>query len=59
MNAPDKVRLAEEGFHAPLDFVDGAARVCDPVVRGEASNDVFGAFLKDYKFVELVRRLSL
>ncbi len=22
-----KVRLAEEGFHAPLDLVDGAARV--------------------------------
>ncbi|MEZ5213570.1 MAG: hypothetical protein R2692_01490 [Microbacterium sp.] len=23
-----KVRLAEEGFHAPLDLVDGAARAC-------------------------------
>jgi NAD(P)-dependent dehydrogenase (short-subunit alcohol dehydrogenase family) len=46
---PTKVRLAEEGFHAPLDLVDGAARVYDPVVRGEAGDDVFGVFLKDYK----------
>ncbi|MBW4033408.1 MAG: SDR family NAD(P)-dependent oxidoreductase [Acidobacteria bacterium] len=45
---PTKVRLAEEGFHAPLDLVDGAARVYDPVVRGEAGEDVFGVFLKDY-----------
>lgn len=46
---PTKVRLAEEGFHAPLDLVDGAARVYDPVVRGESGEDVFGVFLKDYK----------
>ena len=46
---PTKVRLAEEGFHAPLDLVDGAARVYDPVVRGEAGEDVFGVFLKDYR----------
>ncbi|WP_084622588.1 SDR family NAD(P)-dependent oxidoreductase [Demequina oxidasica] len=45
---PTKVRLAEEGFHAPLDLVDGAARVYDPVVRGEAGEDLFGIFLKDY-----------
>ncbi|WP_098456569.1 SDR family oxidoreductase [Sanguibacter antarcticus] len=43
-----KVRLAEEGFHAPLDLVDGAARVYDPIVRGELGEDVFGCFLKDY-----------
>lgn len=46
---PTKVRLAEEGFHAPLDLVDGAARVYDPIVRGEAGEDVHGVFLKDYK----------
>ncbi|GAA0472575.1 SDR family NAD(P)-dependent oxidoreductase [Streptomyces sp. NPDC046215] len=46
---PDKVRLAEEGFHAPLDLVDGAARVYDPIVRGEQGEDLFGCFLKDYK----------
>lgn len=44
-----KVRLAEEGFHAPLDLVDGAARVYDPIIRGEAGEDLFGVFLKDYK----------
>ncbi|MDN4598783.1 SDR family NAD(P)-dependent oxidoreductase [Leifsonia virtsii] len=43
-----KVRLAEEGFHAPLDLVDGAARVYDPIVRGEAGEDLHGVFLKDY-----------
>ncbi len=44
-----KVRLAEEGFHAPLDLVDGAARVYDPIVRGENDQeDLFGCFLKDY-----------
>ena len=44
-----KVRLAEEGFHAPLDLVDGAARVYDPIVRGEAGEDIHGVFLKDYE----------
>ncbi|MFB0619171.1 SDR family NAD(P)-dependent oxidoreductase [Streptomyces sp. AGS-58] len=45
---PDKVRLAEAGFHAPLDLVDGAARVYDPIVRGEAGEDLYGVFMKDY-----------
>lgn len=44
-----KVRLAAEGFKAPLDLVDGAARVYDPIVRGEAGEDVHGVFLKDYE----------
>ncbi|KQY59630.1 short-chain dehydrogenase [Aeromicrobium sp. Root495] len=43
-----KVRLADEGFKAPLDLVDGAARVYDPIVRGEAGEDLHGVFLKDY-----------
>jgi NAD(P)-dependent dehydrogenase (short-subunit alcohol dehydrogenase family) len=43
-----KVRLAEEGFHAPLDLVDGAARVYDPIVQGELGTDLYGCFLKDY-----------
>jgi len=46
---PTKMRLADEGFHAPLDLVDGAARVYDPIVRGEAGEDLFGCFLKDYE----------
>jgi NAD(P)-dependent dehydrogenase (short-subunit alcohol dehydrogenase family) len=45
---PTKMRLAGEGFHAPLDLVDGAARVYDPIVRGENGEDVYGCFLKDY-----------
>ena len=46
---PTKARLADEGFHAPLDLVDGAARVYDPIVRGEAGEDLSGVFLKDYR----------
>ena len=46
---PDKMRLHDAGFHAPLDLVDGAARVYDPMVRGEAGEDLFGVFLKDYR----------
>ncbi len=45
---PTKMRLAGEGFHAPLDLVDGAARVYDPIVRGEAGEDLYGCFLKDF-----------
>ncbi|MHB8694173.1 MAG: SDR family NAD(P)-dependent oxidoreductase [Solirubrobacteraceae bacterium] len=43
-----RLRLADEGFHAPLDLSDGAARVYDPIVRGEAGEDLCGVFLKDY-----------
>ena len=44
-----KARLHEEGFHAPLDLVDGAARVYDPIVRGEQGEDLKGIFLKDFE----------
>jgi NAD(P)-dependent dehydrogenase (short-subunit alcohol dehydrogenase family) len=44
----EKLRIAAEGWHAPLDLVDGAARVYDPVVQGEAGTDLHGHFLKDY-----------
>jgi len=46
---PTRMRLAGKGFHAPLDLVDGAARVYDPIVRGEAGEDLHGCFLKDYE----------
>jgi len=46
---PTKMRLAKEGFHAPLDLIDGAARVYDPIVQGEQGNDIFGCFVKDYE----------
>jgi NAD(P)-dependent dehydrogenase (short-subunit alcohol dehydrogenase family) len=45
---PQKARLHDEGFHAPLDLVDGAARVYDPIVQGERGTDLYGVFLKDY-----------
>ncbi len=45
----EKLRIAAEGWHAPLDLVDGAARVYDPVVLGEAGEDLYGCFVKDFK----------
>jgi NAD(P)-dependent dehydrogenase (short-subunit alcohol dehydrogenase family) len=44
----EKLRIAAEGWHAPLDLVDGAARVYDPIVRGERGEDLYGCFVKDY-----------
>ncbi|MEY9876108.1 NAD(P)-dependent dehydrogenase (short-subunit alcohol dehydrogenase family) [Streptacidiphilus sp. MAP12-33] len=46
--APKKAYEAARGFRPPLDVVDGAARVYDPIVRGEAGHPVAGVFLKDY-----------
>lgn len=45
----EKLRIAAEGWHAPLDLVDGAARVYDPIVLGESGEDLHGCFVKDYK----------
>ncbi|MFD8218570.1 SDR family NAD(P)-dependent oxidoreductase [Streptomyces sp. NPDC059697] len=50
--APKKERMAGAGFRTPLDIVDGAARVYDPIVRGEAGTPVSGVFLKDYQEAE-------
>ncbi|HTN85202.1 MAG TPA: SDR family oxidoreductase, partial [Sorangium sp.] len=42
-------KLEEHGFHPPLDIVDGAARICDPIFSGLLSGQhVHGQFLKDY-----------
>lgn len=46
-----RVRLREnDGFYTPLDVIDGAARVYDPVVQGieDPAAPQFGHFLKDY-----------
>jgi len=47
-HAARKTRI--HGFHPPLDIVDGAARIVDPVFDGISTGDhVWGLFLKDYK----------
>ncbi len=44
------VRKAEMGFQPPLDIVDGAARICDPVFVGQLTGEhPYGQFFKDYK----------
>ena len=45
----EKLDIAAQGWHAPLDLVDGAARVYDPIVRGERGEDLYGVFLKNFE----------
>jgi NAD(P)-dependent dehydrogenase (short-subunit alcohol dehydrogenase family) len=49
---PDKTAQREAGFRPPLDVIDGAARVYDPIVRGVGGERVSGLFLKDYRPVD-------
>ena len=43
-----RARHGEHGFRLPIDAVDGAARLYDPIVRGAFGERFHGVLLKDY-----------
>ena len=48
--APRREAKRARGFCPPLDVIDGAARVYDPIVRGVSDGErLSGVLLKDYR----------